>query len=237
MTRQPLDLSRITLLWANIKKWGQGSDGHFHTNHCILSTRASSCYLCLQECAQERSLASFSITMNAILLLDRQPYTLLTIFFLGILPLYAWIGNPFCWACYPLRVCVVLPAGFLYCVLTLAPAMGVAINRLFNVAPQMKDEMGTIAQTIWTFGLFFWGIIFLITFLYRYLCGKCICAICCPCEKKEGGEGKEGSGCLCWLKYSNSSVGGYICFQVALIWTKFAVWGGLFANAKGIVIL
>lgn len=115
----------------------------------------------------------------------------------GILPLYAWIGNPFCWACYPLRVCVVLPAGFLYCVLTLAPAMGVAINRLFNVAPQMKDEMGTIAQTIWTFGLFFWGIIFLITFLYRYLCGKCICAICCPCEKKEGGEGKEGSGCLC----------------------------------------
>lgn len=115
----------------------------------------------------------------------------------GILPLYAWIGNPFCWACYPLRVCVVLPAGFLYCVLTLTPAMGVAINRLFNVAPQMKDEMGTIAQTIWTFGLFFWGIIFLITFLYRYLCGKCICAICCPCEKKEGGEGKEGSGCLC----------------------------------------
>lgn len=115
----------------------------------------------------------------------------------GILPLYAWIGNPFCWACYPLRVCVVLPAGFLYCVLTLAPAMGVAINRLFSVAPQMKDEMGTIAQTIWTFGLFFWGIIFLITFLYRYLCGKCICAICCPCEKKEGGEGKEGSGCLC----------------------------------------
>ena len=123
-------------------------------------------------------------------------YILLTIF-LGILPLYAWIGNPFCWACYPLRVCVVLPAGFLYCVLTLAPAMGVAINRLFSVAPQMKDEMGTIAQTIWTFGLFFWGIIFLITFLYRYLCGKCICAICCPCEKKEGGEGKEGSGCLC----------------------------------------
>ena len=80
MTRQPLDLSRITLLWANIKKWGQGSDGHFHTNHCILSTRASSCYLCLQEC-RKGLLASFSITMNAILLSDRQPYTLLTIFF------------------------------------------------------------------------------------------------------------------------------------------------------------
>lgn len=114
----------------------------------------------------------------------------------GILPLYAWIGNPFCWACYPLRICVVLPAGFLYCVLTLAPAMGVAINRLFDVAPQMKDEMGTIAQTIWTFGMFFWGIIFLLTFLYWYFCGKCLCAICCPCERKEKADGSK-EGCLC----------------------------------------
>ena len=80
MTRQPLDLSRITLLWANIKKWGQGSVGQFHTNHCILSTRASSCCLCLQE-YRKGLLASFSITLNAILLSDRQPYTLLTFFF------------------------------------------------------------------------------------------------------------------------------------------------------------
>ena len=36
------DLSHITLQWANIKKQGQGSDGHFHTNHCIVSIRASS---------------------------------------------------------------------------------------------------------------------------------------------------------------------------------------------------
>jgi len=43
-------LSHITLQWANIKKQGQGSDGHFHTNHCILSTRASSWCLFLQEC-------------------------------------------------------------------------------------------------------------------------------------------------------------------------------------------
>lgn len=118
------------------------------------------------------------------------------IFISGILPLYSWIGNPFCWACYPLRVCVVLPAGFLYCVLALSPAMGVAINRLFKVAPQMKDEMGTIASTIWTFGLFFWGIIFLLTFLYWYFCGKCLCMLCCPCERKEKADGSK-EGCLC----------------------------------------
>ena len=45
-------LSRIPLQWANIKKWGRGSGGQFHTNHCILSTRASSWCLCLQECGK-----------------------------------------------------------------------------------------------------------------------------------------------------------------------------------------
>ena len=39
----------ITLQWVNIKKWERGSDGHFHTNHWSLSTRASSWCLCLQE--------------------------------------------------------------------------------------------------------------------------------------------------------------------------------------------
>ena len=47
-----IDLSRITLQWANIKKWGRGSGGQFHTNHYILSTRASSWCLCLQECGK-----------------------------------------------------------------------------------------------------------------------------------------------------------------------------------------
>ena len=47
------DLSRITLQWANIKKWGRDSGGQFHTNHCILSTRTSSCCLCLQECEKD----------------------------------------------------------------------------------------------------------------------------------------------------------------------------------------
>ena len=49
---QSIDLSRITLQWANIKKWGRGSGGQFHTNHYILSTRASSWCLCLQECGK-----------------------------------------------------------------------------------------------------------------------------------------------------------------------------------------
>ena len=36
----------ITLQWVNIKKWERGSDGHFHTNHWSLSTRASSwCFI------------------------------------------------------------------------------------------------------------------------------------------------------------------------------------------------
>ena len=44
------DLSHIMLQWANIKKQGQGSDGHFHTNHCIVSIRALSWCLFLQQC-------------------------------------------------------------------------------------------------------------------------------------------------------------------------------------------
>ena len=48
----PIDLSRITLQWANTKKWGRGSGGQFHTNHCILSTRASSWCFCSQECGK-----------------------------------------------------------------------------------------------------------------------------------------------------------------------------------------
>ena len=42
------DLSSIPFQWANTKKWDRGSSGgQFHTNHCILSTQASS--LCLRN--------------------------------------------------------------------------------------------------------------------------------------------------------------------------------------------
>ena len=46
----PIHLSRILLQWANTKKWGRGSGGQFHTNHCILSTRGSSWCLCSHKC-------------------------------------------------------------------------------------------------------------------------------------------------------------------------------------------
>ena len=47
-----IDLSRIVLQWANTKKWGRGSRGQFHTNHCMLSIRASNWCLCLRECGK-----------------------------------------------------------------------------------------------------------------------------------------------------------------------------------------
>ena len=52
VTSHFIDLSRITLQWANTKKWGRGLGGQFHTNHCILSTWASSWCPCLQECGK-----------------------------------------------------------------------------------------------------------------------------------------------------------------------------------------
>ena len=50
--RTSIDLSGITVQWTNIKKWGRGSGGKFHTNHCILFTRASSWCLCLKKCGK-----------------------------------------------------------------------------------------------------------------------------------------------------------------------------------------
>ena len=50
--RGVIDLFCITLQWANMKKWGRGLGGQFHTNHCILSTWASSWCPCLQECGK-----------------------------------------------------------------------------------------------------------------------------------------------------------------------------------------
>ena len=34
------------------KKWGRGSGGRFHTNHCILSPQVSTWCFCLQECGK-----------------------------------------------------------------------------------------------------------------------------------------------------------------------------------------
>ena len=55
--------------------------------------------------------------------------------FVGMMPLFLWIGNPFCFPCIPLRLLVVLPGGLIALVMTFAPAMGVAKNRLLTLAP------------------------------------------------------------------------------------------------------
>ena len=52
MKGHPIDHSHTSLQWAYIRKWGRGLGGQFHTNHFILSTRASSWRLCLQECGK-----------------------------------------------------------------------------------------------------------------------------------------------------------------------------------------
>lgn len=76
--------------------------------------------------------------------------------------------------------------------------MGVAINRLFIAAPAMKGEMGTVSDTIWTFGLMFYIIVFMIYFCYWYWCGKCLfCSCQCKKKKKKEGESGKESGCLC----------------------------------------
>ena len=67
MWKHSIDLSAcIPLQWANIKKWGRGSGGQFHTNHYILSTRASTWYLRLQGCMREISIAGENVPSTTL---------------------------------------------------------------------------------------------------------------------------------------------------------------------------
>ena len=68
-----INLSRITVPWANIKKWVWGSGRQFHTNHCILPTRASSWCLCLQECGKGL-LRTWSHKINLLDILSTSPH-------------------------------------------------------------------------------------------------------------------------------------------------------------------
>ena len=68
-----INLSRITVPWANIKKWVWGSGRQFHTNHCILPTRASSWCLCLQEC-RKGLLRTWSHKINLLDILSTSPH-------------------------------------------------------------------------------------------------------------------------------------------------------------------
>ena len=53
----------------------------------------------------------------------------------GMMPLYVWLGNPFCFPCIPLRILVVFPGGLITMVMTFGPVMGVTKNRLLQFAP------------------------------------------------------------------------------------------------------
>ena len=53
----------------------------------------------------------------------------------GMMPLYVWLGNPFCFPCIPLRILVVFPGGLIAMVMTFGPIMGVTKNRLLQFAP------------------------------------------------------------------------------------------------------
>ena len=56
--------------------------------------------------------------------------------FSGMMPLFLWIGNPFCFPCIPLRLFIVFPGGLIAVVMTFGPVMGVAENRLLQFAPE-----------------------------------------------------------------------------------------------------
>lgn len=106
----------------------------------------------------------------------------------GMMPLFLWIGNPFCFPCIPLRLLVVFPGGLMALVMTFGPCMGVAKNRLLQFAPAvLQAEIGDLANTFFSIGMIFWGV-FLIVMLMTACCwykfcregaDADICSMCC----------------------------------------------------------
>ena len=116
-----------------------------------------------------------------------------TCFTLGMMPLYLWVGNPFCFPCIPLRVVAFLPAGLIAMVMTFAPIMGFAKNRLLPFAPkELQDEIGEVANTFWMIGLIFWvilgSVLFFSVCVWYHYCREedeeSSCCLC-PCQKKQ----------------------------------------------------
>ncbi|XP_031568516.1 uncharacterized protein LOC116303161 [Actinia tenebrosa] len=119
----------------------------------------------------------------------------------GLMPLYFWVGNPFCWSCYFLRFFMVMPAGFIYALLILTPCMGVAALRVIPAVPSLKDEIGGTADTFWSIGLVFWVLIF-ICFITYFCCKRTIMDLC-PClawceEPKSRNKEEKKAGCICF---------------------------------------
>ncbi|KAK3701854.1 hypothetical protein QZH41_019583, partial [Actinostola sp. cb2023] len=118
-----------------------------------------------------------------------------------LLPLYYWVGNPFCWSCYFLRFGIALPLGMIYMLLTFTPCMGVAALRLIPAVPNMKAEIGGTAGTFWSIGLVFWGLLLMMALIY-FCCKQTIMDMC-PClawfeEPKTRGKEEKEPGCICF---------------------------------------
>jgi len=106
----------------------------------------------------------------------------------GMMPLYLWIGNPFCFPCIPLRLLIVFPGGIIAMVMTFGPVMGVAENRLLQFAPEViRAEIGGMASTFFSIGMIFW-IIFAFAFAGGFCCwykvcregaDANVCSLCC----------------------------------------------------------
>ena len=114
-----------------------------------------------------------------------------------------WVGNPFCWSCYPLRFLIAGPAALIFMVMVLAPSMGVVNFRLIKAAPRMKARAGGAADIIWSIGVVFYVI--LIIMVVSYVCFKNFIMDMCPCfawcaddDKKKKKKKEDGkAGCLC----------------------------------------
>lgn len=115
------------------------------------------------------------------------PYLLAFSFSIGMMPLYLWIGNPFCFPCIPLRLVIVLPAGLIALVMTLGPVFGIAERRLIPFAPpEMLAQIKNVGSTFFSIGMIFWAI-FGIIGVMSFLCWYRFC--------REGAENTADCGC------------------------------------------
>lgn len=122
----------------------------------------------------------------------------------GVLPLYFWIGNPFCWSCYPLRFLIAAPAGLGFMVMVLTPSMGIAKYRVMTKVPELKSVVAAPSDIIFMIGLVFW-VILIVGFLFWKIFSNFVLDLC-PCltwcmeddDKKKKKEEEKTTGCLCF---------------------------------------
>jgi len=145
------------------------------------------------------------ILMNFVTLLHWSSLiTALFLLFTGVLPLYFWIGNPFCWSCYPLRFLIAAPAGLGFMVMVLTPSMGIAKYRVMTKVPELKSAVAGPSDIIFMIGLVFW-VILIVGFLFWKIFSNFVLDLC-PCltwcmeddDKKKNKEEEKTTGCLCF---------------------------------------